>query len=107
MDDPVGFVAGILAYLYFSVCVYFMAKKAGEDNAWFAFIPILNIVILLMIADMPLWWLVLCIIPIVNLVAFAMIWMGVARGLGKPSWTGLLIFVPLVNLGFLGWLAFS
>jgi len=107
MDDTVELILGIAGYLYLSVCIFFMAKKTGEDNAWFAFIPILDIVLLLSIADMPLWWLVLCLIPLVNLVAAAMIWMAVSRAMGKPSLMGLLIFIPIVNLIFVGYLAFS
>ena len=107
MDDTVSLIVGIAGYLYLSVCIYFMAKKTGEENAWFAFVPILDIILLLSIADMPLWWLLLCFIPFVNIVAAAMIWMAVSRAMGKPSWLGLLIFVPIVNLALFGYLAFS
>ena len=107
MDDTLSLILGILTYLYISVCLYFMAKKTGEDNAWFAFVPILDIILLLSVADMPLWWLVLCFIPLVNLVAAVMIWMAASRAMGKPSWMGLLILIPVLNLVFIGYLAFS
>ena len=107
MDDTFSWILTIAGYLYVSFCIYRMAKKRGEDNAWFAFIPILDIVLLLSIADKPIWWIILCFIPLVNIVIFVLVWMSVASNMGKPSWLGILILVPLVNIGVISYLAFS
>jgi hypothetical protein len=105
--NGVGCFVGILFYLYFSGAVFMIANKTGTDNAWFAFVPILNIVLLIQIADKPIWWILLFFIPLVNIVMAALVWMGVAEARGKPSWLGLLMLVPGVNLILMGYLAFS
>jgi hypothetical protein len=105
--DNTSFVFALVGYVYVSICLYAMAKKRGEDNAWFAFIPILDIVLLLSIADKPIWWIILCFIPLVNIVILVLVWMSVASNMGKPSWLGILILIPVVNLGVIGYLAFS
>jgi Family of unknown function (DUF5684) len=63
-------------------------------------------VLMLNIAKKPLWWIVLFLIPIVNIVIFVMVWMAVAEARGKPSWWGILAIVPVVNIvvpGVLAW----
>jgi hypothetical protein len=107
MNDTVVCILGVLAYLHVSLCIYLMAQEKGEDNLWFAFVPILDLVLLPAIADMPLWWLLLFFVPCVNCFAMIPVWMSVARTLGKPSWLGLLMAIPGVNLVVIGYLAFS
>ncbi|RPH35219.1 MAG: hypothetical protein EHM91_17500, partial [Planctomycetota bacterium] len=34
MDDFVSWFFSIVGYLYVSLCLYVMAQKLGEDNAW-------------------------------------------------------------------------
>ena len=43
----------------------------------------LDIVLLLSIADKPIWWIILCFIPLVNIVIMVLIWMGAASAMGK------------------------
>ena len=38
-----------------------------------------NIILILNIARKPLWWILLCFIPIVNIVVMVLVWMGVAE----------------------------
>ncbi|RPH48181.1 MAG: hypothetical protein EHM91_04680 [Planctomycetota bacterium] len=105
MEDFIGWIFAIAGYLYVSYCLYVMAKKTGEDNAWFAFIPILGLILLLSMGEKPIWWIVLFFVPLVNIVFIVLVWMSVANRMGKPSWLGLLILVPIVNLGLVGYLA--
>ena len=44
--------------------------KAGKPG-WGAIIPIYNLIILLQIVGRPLWWIILFLIPIVNLAALS------------------------------------
>jgi len=105
--DSGGCFLYIVLYLYITLSIFFIANKTGTDNAWFAFIPILNILLLIQIADKPIWWILLCFIPLVNIVMAVLIWMGVAEARGKPAWLGLLMLIPGVNLVLMGYLAFS
>jgi hypothetical protein len=102
-----GFVLAIAVYAYFSLCLYVLARKTETDNAWWAFVPLLNLVLLLEIADRPVWWFFLCFVPILNLLIAGLVWTGVAEVRCKPSWVGWLMLLPGLNLFVLGYLAFS
>ncbi|NLK21768.1 MAG: hypothetical protein GX308_06730 [Epulopiscium sp.] len=70
----IGIVVGILFYVLMSLGLYGMAQKAGIDNAWFAWIPFLNMYIIgkligtLEIFDQKIPSMEL-VLPIVNIVA--------------------------------------
>jgi hypothetical protein len=58
------------------------------------------------VAKKPIWWIILCFIPGVNLVILVIVWMAVAEARAKPSWWGILMIVPVANLitpGVLAW----
>lgn len=78
-------------------------EKAGEAG-WKAIIPIWNTIVLLRIAGRPLWWIVLLLIPIVNIVILIIVMNDLARSFGKSSLfvLGLVIFNPIfmMILGF-------
>lgn len=97
----------IAIYVYSAICVMKMSKKTGTPNAWMAWIPILNIVLLIQIAKKPLWWIILFFIPFVNIVMTVLVWMGVAESLKKPQWIGIVMLIPVANLVAMGYLAFS
>jgi hypothetical protein len=97
----------IVLYAYMSLAVQTIATKTNTENAWLAWIPIANIVLLLNIAKKPLWWILLLIIPFVGIVIAILIWMGVAESRNKPSWWGILLIVPLLGLAVPGYLAWS
>ena len=66
--------------------------------------------ILFLWADMakkPVWWGILCIVPLIGFVFTALIWVAIAEARKKPSWLGILFIVPIVNLIVLGYLAWS
>lgn len=94
-------------YVYVALALMTIAKKTNTENGWLAWIPIANIVLMLNIAKKPIWWIILCLIPLVNIVMFILIWMGVAEARRKPSWWGVLIIVPIVGVIVPGYLAWS
>ena len=103
----VSFLLFIALYAYFAVAIQTMAKKTGTKNDWMAWVPILNMYLLLKIGGKPGWWLILMLIPIVNIVIMIMMWMAAAEKMKKPSWIGILIIVPFVNFIVPGYLAFA
>ncbi len=103
----VYFIFIVVFYIYFAICLMKIAKKTNTENGWFAWIPILNVFLMLMIAKKPLWWFILMFIPIVNIIISIIVWMAVAEARGKPSWIGILMIVPFVNIIIPGYLAFS
>lgn len=94
-------------YAYFAFSLMTIANKTGTENSWFAWIPILNILLMCQIADKPGWWIVLFFIPIVNIVVAIILWMAIAEARGFPSWWGILLIVPIVDLIVPGYLAFA
>lgn len=78
--------------------------KAGKPG-WAAIIPIYNIIVLLEIVGRPLWWLILLIIPFVNIIAFIVVAIDTAKSFGKGVGfaIGLLllpfIFYPILGFG--------
>ncbi len=99
-------IIGLAIYVYMALAVQTIAQKTNAENPWMAWIPIVNIVLLLNIAKKPIWWIVLFLIPLVNIVFVILVWMGVAEARNKPSWWGILLIVPVVGIivpGYLAW----
>ena|SRR5579863_2792775 len=98
------FVAAI--YVYMALALQTIANKTNTENAWLAWIPIANLLLMLNVAKKPVWWIVLFLLPLVNLVIMIVVWMAIAEARGKPNWWGVLMLVPFVNLivpGYLAW----
>jgi len=76
--------------------------KAGEPG-WAAIVPIYNIIVLLKIAGKPIWWIILLLIPLVNIIVGIMVALGVARNFGKGVGFGIgLILLPIIFYPILG-----
>ena len=97
----------LMAYVYHALALQTIAVKTNTENPWFAWIPILNIILMLNIAKKPIWWIILCLIPLVNIVVIIIVWMGIAEARNKPNWWGILMLVPPVNIVVPGYLAWS
>jgi hypothetical protein len=96
----------LAVYVYTALAVQTIAEKTNTENPWLAWIPIANLILLLNIAKKPIWWIVLCLIPLVNIIIFIIVWMAVAEARGKPSWVGVLLIVPVLGAlmpGYLAW----
>ncbi len=101
-----GIIVGLGAYIYFSLALQTIAKKTNTPNGWLAWIPIANLFLMLNISKKPLWWFILLLIPLVNLIFTIIVWMGIAEARNKPNWWGIMLIVPLVNIivpGYLAW----
>ncbi len=101
-------------YVYGALALMTIAKRTKTPNAWFAWIPVLNLYLITQIAGVPWWTLfafVLGVIPIIGtlLVIGVSVWWfwKVAEARGKPGWWGILMLVPVVNLIILGILAWG
>jgi hypothetical protein len=85
----------ILAVL-FIICFWKIFTKAGKPG-WAAIIPIYNIIVWLEVVGKPWWWLILLLIPFVNIV-FA-IWLlnltSKSFGLGIGFTIGLVLLFPI------------
>ena len=90
-------IFALAMYILMALPLYTIAQRTNTNNAWFAFVPILNLLLMLDIADRDLWWIILFCIPCVNVVIYVMCWMDIADAMNKPSWLGLLMLIPGVS----------
>ena len=103
----VWFLFALAFYVYFAICLMKIASKTNTPNGWFAWIPILNAILMIQIAKRPVWWIILLFIPLINIVISIIVWMDIAVARNKPNWLGILMIVPVANLIIPGYLAFS
>ncbi len=79
-------------------------EKAGQPG-WAAIVPIYNIVIMLKIAKKPVWWILLFLVPVVNIVMAIIMLHAISQkfGNGVGFTLGLIflsfIFVPILAFG--------
>lgn len=78
--------------------------KAGEPG-WAAAVPFYNVYVLLRIVGRPSWWLMLTIVPVVNVVIAVVISVDLAQSFGRSTGFGIglfflgFIFGPLLAFG--------
>lgn len=105
--DP-GFASGIFAAfggmmlfssligIFMIVCMWKIFTKAGKEG-WKSIIPIYNIIVLLEIVELPIWYIVLYIIPFINIYALFKTYIELAHKFGKSTGFGvLMIFFGIV-----------
>lgn len=103
----IGVVFFAAFYIYAAVCLQIIARKTNTPDGWLAWIPIANFILMLNIAHRPVWWILLLLVPIVNIVIGVIVWMEIAKARRKPQWWGVMTIVPVMNLIAPGYLAFS
>ena len=82
-------------------------KTNNADRAWWAWLPVMQVLLILKAASVEWWWIFLFLIPFVNIAVAIYVWVRVAKALSKhPVW-GVLMIVPGVDLFVLAYLAFS
>jgi len=111
----VGFGAalGIIAFVWIIIsCVYVFSvicnwkifKKAGKKG-WESIIPIYNIIVLIEISGLPLWYIALLIVPFANIYAVFKIYIELAKKFGQSTAFG--FGLALLNPIFMAILAFN
>lgn len=82
--------------IFMIVCMWKIFTKAGKEG-WKSLIPIYNIIVLLEIAELPTWYIVLYIIPFVNIYALFKTYIELAHKFGKSTGFGvLMVFFSIV-----------
>jgi hypothetical protein len=98
----------VVLYVIMAISLMKIANRTNTPNAWFAWIPILNLILMLQIAKRPMWWLIFFLVPILNIVGIVLnfvIWVDIAKKLGKSAIFGIL--AVLISPIFMPYLAFS
>lgn len=95
--------AGTFAIIYLAVLVLLVVSmwkiydKAGKPG-WAAIVPIYNIIVLLEIVNKPIWWIILLLIPFINII-FAII---IIHRLSLSFGQGVGFTILLLLLGIVG-----
>ena len=77
-------------------------EKAGQPG-WASIVPIYNLVVLLQIVNKPIWWIVLLLIPLINIVILIMVSIALAEKFGKGGGFAVgMVFLPFVFYPILG-----
>lgn len=110
LQDTTGDAAGFVVsatFLFFALAWAVLVLVAGcklyvkaSQPAWGAIIPSLNLFGLLKIVHRPLWWFVLFLIPLVNVVALMIMMSDLSRAFGRGLGTTLLL-IFLTPIGYL------
>lgn len=109
-DTGGGATEMIVMVVYIALAILALAgmwktfDKAGKPG-WAAIIPIYNIIVMLEIAGKPIWWIILFLIPCVNIVIVLLVMIDFAKAYGKGAGFGIglwllgFIFFPLLGFG--------
>lgn len=117
-DDAAVGMLGSLAVLFSGVFLLLMLAfavvmivsfwkvftKAGQPG-WAVIVPIYNMIVLLQIVGRPLWWIILAMIPLVNIAIGFIVMIDLARSFGKSTGFALglmflgFIFYPILGFG--------
>lgn len=107
MDEVASLIISLfglaISVLWFA-SVWKVFVKAGRPG-WAAIVPIYNLVVMLEIAGKPIWWIVLFLVPFVNIVIFFIMYIALAERFGKDAGFGIglallwFIFFPILGFG--------
>ena len=99
MDKTVWLIIALIELALLVLIIVSLWKvfnKAGRPG-WAVLIPFYNIYVMLRVAGKPGWWLILLLIPIVNIVFGIITVAGISHNFGKSvKFTLGLIFLPIV-----------
>lgn len=100
--------AGIVGIIYLAIIIVTIIgcwkaySKAGQPG-WSCIIPIYNMIVWLQICGRPIWWFILLLIPLVNIIFFLIVCIDFAKSFGKGAGYGIGIFlIPFVFLPMIG-----
>lgn len=99
------FVVFVGIYVVMALSLMKIAQKTGyKDKAWWAWVPILNLVLNYNMGGYSGWWMIL---PFGNIIVWILAWMKISVKCGKPDWLGILMIISPLNIIIPLYLAYS
>jgi len=110
VDAAGGAGAGIVMLIYLAILIVMIIgcwksySKAGQPG-WACIIPIYNMIVWLQICGRPIWWFILLLIPLVNIIIFLIVCIDFAKSFGKGAGFGIgiflipFVFIPMIGFG--------
>ena len=102
--SPVPAIIGLLVALLMIVAMWKVFAKAGQPG-WASIIPIYNLYIWCKFVGRPAWWIILMLIPLVNIIVGIVLCIDMAKSFGKGVGFGIglaflgIIFLPILGFG--------
>jgi len=103
-DNTSNVVIGFILALIGVVALWRVFQKASQPG-WAAIIPLYNMYVVLKVAGRPGWWLILYLIPLVNVIVHIVVSIDLAKAFGKSAafgffGLGLFSVIGYLILGF-------
>ena len=96
--SPLSMIISLAIAVLIIVAMWKVFTKAGQPG-WASIIPIYNLYVLCKIAGRPWWWLLLVLIPFVNVIVLIILCIDVSKSFGNGIGFGL----GMAFLGFIFW----
>ncbi|MCA9398376.1 MAG: hypothetical protein KC618_01420 [Candidatus Omnitrophica bacterium] len=106
-DAEVALAIPVIAYILLCFPLMRIAQRLNIKNPWLAWIPILNIFLIIKMAGKSLWSFIILLIPIIGFIYWIILWMEICDLFQKPKWLGLFFIVPGINILLIIYLAVS
>jgi hypothetical protein len=94
------FLVMMVIAVVFIIGYWKVFEKAGQPG-WAAIIPIYNAYILTQIAGRPGWWVLLLMIPFINVVIVLLLSIDIAKSFGQSAVFGVVMLFLLSAIGYL------
>jgi HEAT repeat protein len=88
----------LVLHLVFGWSLSSLARRRGDPRSWWAWMPVLNLLLPFAMARRSLGWSALLAVPPLNVLVWATVWAEVFAEAGRRAWLGLLMAVPGPNL---------
>ncbi len=97
-----GIVVYVAIVVFLIASLWFVFAKADRPG-WAAIIPFYNYYTMLKVVGRPGWWLILFLIPFVNIVVWIIVAIDLAKSFAKSTAFAVgLIFLPFIFIPILG-----
>src|SRR6478672_8841176 len=98
-SNPVLVIIAIIVAVLSVIAIWKVFEKANQPG-WAAIIPIYNTYVLLKVVGRPGWWLLLYLIPFVNIIVHLFVSMDLAKAFGKSSAFGVIAIWIFSIIGY-------
>ena len=98
--SPIAFIIWLVVMVIVITAMWKVFVKAGRPG-WVAIIPFYNTYVLLKMVGRPGWWLILMFIPLVNIVILLLVSIDMAKAFGRSTTFGVVGLWLFSLIGYL------